>query len=659
MTLKIRSTFTAALLATVIFGCSDQKESPKDTEQKAASAQSDGKQIADKAEKAPKKVDPVKTYSAAEFFKTTTVFGSSINHDATAALVSSDETGVFNAYRYPLDGDKPTQLTNSTTDTIYGVSWFPADDRIIYTADQGGNELNHVYVRELDGSVKDLTPGDKHRAQFQGWTKDQMSFFVTTNERDPKGFDLYRYSTKDYSRELIYQNNDNWGIGVVSPDGRWLTLNQTVTNADNNLYLVDLKSEEKSPELITPHDGAISFQSYTFTPDSQKLIYATNEHGEFNQAWSLDLQSGGKSLFYQANWDVSFVYFSRDAKYRVVGINQDAQTKLDIAEVATGVSIQLPDLPEGDLRGVNFSADSKKMVFYINSDTSPSNLFSYQIGDKQAKRLTQSLNPDMNEADLVNSEVRRFKSFDDLEVPGLLYKPKDASNANKVPAMIWVHGGPGGQSRKGYRAAIQHLVNHGYAIFAVNNRGSSGYGKTFFHLDDKKHGEHDLQDIVYGKKYLQTLDWVDTENIGIMGGSYGGYMTMAGMAFTDEFKVGIDIFGVTNWQRTLTSIPPWWESFKKYLYDEMGDPATDGDRHRKISPLFHAEKIKNPVLIVQGANDPRVLQVESDEMVAAIRKNNVPVEYVLFEDEGHGFRKKVNRITASDAYLKFLKTYLK
>ena len=151
---------------------------------------------------------------------------------------------------------------------------------------------------------------------------------------------------------------------------------------------------------------------------------------------------------------------------------------------------------------------------------------------------------------------------------------------------------------------------------------------------------------------------MNADKIGIIGGSYGGYMTMAAMAFTDEFQVGIDIFGVTNWERTLNSIPPWWEAFKKSLYDEMGDPKTDGERHRAISPLFHADKIKKPVLIVQGANDPRVLQVESDEMVAAIKKNNVPVEYVLFPDEGHGFRKKANRITASDAYLTFLKKHL-
>ncbi len=640
--------FSAALFLTIVSGCSENNNQTVTQPE----TKTEPKIITQ-----PSSITAQK-YSAADFFKTTSVFGSSINHNATTVLVTSDESGVFNAYTYPMDGSAKTQLTQSSTDTIFGVSWFPNDDRILYTADQGGNELNHLFVRELDGSTKDLTEGENLKAIFAGWLKDDSGFFVLTNERDSKSFDVYQYSVNSYQREILFQNTDNWSIDQLSPNGRWLTLNKNTSNADSDIYIVDLNSKDKAPRLITDHQGDVRHSGYSFSADSKQFIYSTNEHGEYNQAWSINLQDDKKSVFYQANWDVAFVYFSNDGKYRVAGVNDDGQTKVDVAEVATGNSIQLPSLPEGDLRGINFSSDSKKMVFYINSDTSPSNLFSYEIGTPSANRLTNTLNPDIDENQLVSSEVKRFKSFDGLEIPGILYKPKTASAENKVSALVWVHGGPGGQSRKGYRAAIQHLVNQGYAIYAVNNRGSSGYGKTFFHLDDKKHGEDDLQDIVYGKKYLQTLNWIDGDKIGIIGGSYGGYMTMAAMAFTDEFKVGIDIFGVTNWQRTLKNIPPWWEAFKKSLYDEMGDPATDADRHYAISPLFHADKIKNPVLIVQGANDPRVLQVESDEMVAAIRKNGVYVDYVLFPDEGHGFRKKVNRITASEAYVKFLKEHL-
>jgi dipeptidyl aminopeptidase/acylaminoacyl peptidase len=212
-----------------------------------------------------------------------------------------------------------------------------------------------------------------------------------------------------------------------------------------------------------------------------------------------------------------------------------------------------------------------------------------------------------------------------------------------------------------FNPLIQYLNNQGYAILAVNNRGSSGYGKTFYKLDDKNHGENDLKDCLWGKKWLQELEYIDAEKIGIIGGSYGGYMTMAAMTFTpDEFKVGVNIFGVTNWIRTLKSIPAYWEASRKALYNELGDPySADSIRLKKISPLFHANNIKNPVMVLQGANDPRVLQVESDEIVAEMQKNKVPLEYVVFDDEGHGFRKKENQLEGYRKIKEFLDYYLK
>ena len=230
-----------------------------------------------------------------------------------------------------------------------------------------------------------------------------------------------------------------------------------------------------------------------------------------------------------------------------------------------------------------------------------------------------------------------------------------------MPALIWVHGVPGGQSRIGFNPLIQYLTNNGYAILAVNNRGSSGYGKSFYKMDNRNHGEKDLKDCVWGKKWLQKQEHIDENKIGIIGGSYGGYMTMAAMTFTpEEFMVGVNIFGVTNWIRTLKSIPIFWEANRKALYDELGDPFTiDSVRLKKISPLFHANKVKNPVLVLQGANDPRVLQIESDEIVEELNKNNIPVEYIVFDDEGHGFRKKENQIEGYMMIKNFLDLYLK
>ena len=226
--------------------------------------------------------------------------------------------------------------------------------------------------------------------------------------------------------------------------------------------------------------------------------------------------------------------------------------------------------------------------------------------------------------------------------------------------MVMVHGGPGGQAQVGYFALTQALVNHGYVVFDINNRGSSGYGKTFFAMDDRKHGEADLGDVVASKQHARGDRLRRHGAIGIIGGSYGGYMTLAALTLQpDAFKVGVDLFGISNWVRTLKNIPPWWESFRDALYAEMGDPKTDAARLRRISPLFNADKIKVPLMVLQGANDPRVLKVESDEIVAAAKKNGVPVEYVLFPDEGHGFVKKENEIRGYTRVLEFLDSHLR
>jgi len=606
----------------------------------------------------------VPTYTAEQFFATTSYVmvpstGMSFSADGGSILVSSDESGVFNLYALPVDGSKPVPLTDSQDDAIFPVSWFPEDRRVLYTYDSGGNELNHVYVREQDGTHRDLTPGEELKAQFLRWSSDGEHFYLLTTERDGRSFDIYRYATDGYDRELVFEN-PGMEDGDLSPDGRWVALVKNRTSADSDIYIVDLESDSREPRLITEHDGNINYSVYEFTPDSNHLAYSTNEHGEFVQAWTFELDTGEKSELVTAPWDVSYVTYSPGGRYRVSGINADARTEVTLYDRDADRPVDLPELPAGDPRNVRFSNSEDRVALLVNADNSPSNVHVFDIDGGEARQLTDALNPAIDQDHLVESTVVRYESFDGLEIPAIQYRPHGASAENPVPALVWVHGGPGGQSRTGYNATIQHLVNHGYAVLAANNRGSSGYGKTFFHMDDRRHGEEDLQDIVHGREYLESLDWVDGERIGVIGGSYGGYMVAAALAFEPEvFDVGINIFGVTNWVRTLSSIPPWWESFKEALYDEMGDPATDAERHRRISPLFHAENIIRPMLVVQGANDPRVLKVESDELVAAVRENEVPVEYVVFPNEGHGFVKRENRIKASEAYVEFLDTWLK
>ena len=613
---------------------------------------------------APSAATTVPAYSAEAFFLTTSYgmvgdTAHAFSADGTALLISSDATGVFNAYRLPLDGGQPEMLTTSDDNAVFAVSWFPHDERILYTYDGGGNELNHIVVREVDGSSHDLTPGDAVKAQFIRWSGDDKTFYLTTTERNGASFDVYRYSADDYSRELIYEN-PGFQISSISGDGRWLALDKPRTSADSDIYVVDLLSDAREPVLITPHEGNIEFTTYMIQADDRHLVYGSDEFGEFREAWRHDLETGEKTPFVRADWDVSYVGDSPSGRYLYYGINADARTEVTLRDQQSGKNVVLPPLPPGEIRSVRFAADEAQIALIVNADNSPSNIHLIDLANGSSRPLTDALNPEIDPAHLVTSDVVRYPSFDGLDIPAILYKPHGASAVSPVPGLVLVHGGPGGQTRTGYRALVQHLVNHGYAVLGANNRGSSGYGKTFYHMDDKRHGEQDLQDIVYGRKYLESLDWVDGDRIGVIGGSYGGYMVAAALTFEPEaFDVGIDIFGVTNWVRTLESIPPWWAAFKESLYDEMGDPATDAERHRRISPLFHAGNIVKPTLVIQGANDPRVLQVESDELVAAIQANEVPVEYIVFPDEGHGFRKRANQVTASEAYVRFLDTYLK
>lgn len=603
-------------------------------------------------------------HSVADFFNTTSYSiggggGYAFSQQSGDILISSDETGVFNAYALnPQTGDKRA-LTQSESNATFALTWFPMDGRILVTADNGGDELNHVFVRHADGELIDLTPGENVKAGFAGWSADGGHFWLITNERDPAAFDLYAYDAETYERTLVFQNSDALEISAVSPDGRWLALTRSRTSADSDLLLADLSTDE-APVLITEHEGNIAYGAYDFTADSSALIFATNEFGEWNQAWSHDLETGERSPLIEADWDVMYVSYSPSGRYRISAVNNDGFTDVTVFDTRSGETVNLPDsVPSGDLAGVRFNADETEMAFGVTSSVAPNNIHWVNLETGEHRQLTEALNPELDPQDLVEAQVVRFDSFDGVMIPGIMYRPHNASAETPVPALVWVHGGPGGQSRAGYSAAIQHLVNNGYAVYAANNRGSSGYGKTFYHMDDRRHGEEDLQDIVAAGEYLRSLDWVRDDAVGVIGGSYGGYITAAALTFHPEaFDVGINIFGVTNWVRTLESIPPWWESFREALYDEMGDPATDAERHRAISPLFHADQIVRPMLVVQGANDPRVLQVESDELVAAARENGAEVEYVLFPDEGHGFRRRENRITASEAYLSFLDEHL-
>lgn len=609
---------------------------------------------------------PLRTHPIEDFIDSTQLRGAAFSADGRRILFSSNRSGTWNAYSVAVEGGDWTAMTDSKADNSYAVAYFPNDDRVLVTRDQGGNELDHLYVVDADGRERDLTPGDKHLAEFMGFSHDGGHFYVASNERDPAQFDLYRYDSTSYARTQLYENTrgylftppgDDMGMTPVSPDGRWLTLH-TVNNAnDFDLSVLDLRSGEMI--VLSGGAGDARFQAQDFSPDSRWLYYTANDAGEFNALRRFNLATRAHEPMRAEAGDIARSHFSRSGRYRVDTVEREGGTAIRLVDMASGRDIGLPNLPAGEIRGVRFAPSERRLAFYLNGDRQPNDLYALDVGGAP-RALTRSLNEAIAPEDLVESGIVRFDSFDGMSIPNVLWKPHQASATARAPALVWVHGGPGGQTTRAHNPVVQFLANHGYVVLGVNNRGSAGYGKSFLAADDGKHGREPLQDVVAAKRYLQSLDYVDPERIGVIGQSYGGYMTVAALAFhPDEFRVGVDLFGVTNWLRTIESIPPHLGYIRKAAELEFGHPLSERDKLMAISPLFHAARINKPLMVLQGANDPRTLKAESDEIVAAVRKNGVPVEYVVFDDEGHGFSRKPNQIEGYGRVLAFLDHYLK
>ncbi len=598
----------------------------------------------------------IEQYTIAQFMDNENAYANGYSPDKSKVMLTSNRSGIFNLYTTPATGGELQPITQSDSASIYGISYFPNDERVLFRMDGNGDEIFKIYVKDSAG-VRALTPTKNVRALFRGWSKDGKSFFYGSNERDARYMDHYEMDIETFTPSLIYKTEDGMEFGGMSDDRKYVALTKSINTNDSDLFLLNTTTGEQTK--INTSQSSNTPQA--FAPDGSALYYTTDAEGEFSYLMRYDIKSGERSTVAQRDWDITGFYFTHNGTYQILFTNEDAKTEMEVTETATGDALTFPTFEGQSITDVEFSRDETMALLRVGGSHTPTNSYSYNVNTGAVHQLTDVLNDAIDADHLVAAEVIRYKSFDGLEIPAIYYQPKQATPEAKVPAMVWVHGGPGGQSRQGFNSTIQYLVNHGYAVLAVNNRGSSGYGKSFYQMDDQNHGDKDLKDVVAGKDWLAAQPVIDAEKIGIIGGSYGGYMVMAALTYApEEFDVGVNIFGVTNWLRTLKSIPPWWESFKDALYTEMGDPNTsDSVRLREISPLFHTENVTKPLMVLQGAQDPRVLQVESDEIVENVRQNGVPVEYILFEDEGHGFVKKENQIEAYGKIKEFLDQYLK
>ncbi len=451
----------------------------------------------------------------------------------------------------------------------------------------------------------------------------------------------------------------------VSPDGKWAAALRTVSHEIIKVLLFDLTTPKKPPIIVSKkaaYEGTNIGVNFSY--DSDYFYYQAVESGDFIETWIWELRSAEKSLLISAPHDVRYHLQSPNGKYNITSTNEDGFYKLSIKSEIKGEALLFSALPiTHNIESLRFSRADESALLLTSRPNAPPSLYHIGLSDgAPSVCIIEAINPEIAYTDLVGGKIIRFTSFDDLGVPSVLYRPKDASQANPASAVVWVHGGPESQSRPIYLPIIQYLVNHGYAIIAPNFRGSGGYGRTYLSLNDKRHGEGDLQDVIYAKRYLETLDWVDADAVAVMGPSYGGFLSLSALVFhPDEFAAGVSQYGVADFVSLLENFPAMWTSVRASFFAEFGDPSIPADRRRLLAaaPLHAADRITKPLLLLHGAKDPRVPVDQTQRIFDVVQENNVDARILIFSDEGHGFNKRRNLIKEATEILRFLDEHLK
>ncbi|HSG28702.1 MAG TPA: alpha/beta fold hydrolase [Candidatus Krumholzibacterium sp.] len=597
-------------------------------------------------------------YTIDQFMDFTWIGGGAFSYDESKLLITTDLTGFFNAYSIPVGGGEMTPLTTDEKYATFALSYFPASDDFLFLRDEAGKGNYHIFMKDEQGNERDITPWPGSRAAFHGWTRDQEHMVFTSNKRDGRFEDIYLMEIKSMKPKMIFLNDAGYILGHISDDMRFLALYRYLTEHDSRMFIYDRETGDLKD--LSRHEGNIVFRPMEFSPDSRYLYYLTNRDSEFFYLCRYELSSGQSETVESTEWDIMYSYFSWNGRYRVSGVNAGGKTEIRLYDTATGEPLELEGMPEGEISRVMFSRSGRFMRFFVSGSTTPTDLYVYDFEKGAPSRITRSMSSEIDPDDMVAAQSIKYRSFDGEPIPAVYYKPRDVRPGDRIPAVIYVHGGPGGQTTFGYNGFFQYLANHGYAVLAPNNRGSSGYGKRFQALDDMRHGRDDMRDLVAGKRWLEKTGYVDPEKVGIVGHSYGGFLVLSAMiAEPEEFAAGVDLFGMVDWVRTLKDLPASWEHYKDAFYREMGYPDKDAEYLRSISPLYSAERISRPLMVFQGGLDTWVLKIEAEEVADKIRRSGGEVDYILFEDEAHGFQKKANRMKAQKEILGFLDMHVK
>jgi dipeptidyl aminopeptidase/acylaminoacyl peptidase len=574
-------------------------------------------------------------------------------------------TGTPQVWSVASTGGWPEQLT-FYTDRVDFVRWSPDGTGMLFGKARGGDENAQLYWMSPDGAqVRQLTDAPKIRYNFGAWSADGRRISYASNKRNPNFFDIYVMDLGDGRESLVYQQDGSNAAVAWSHDGRFIVVSRSsdTLSLDNDLYLVELAS--KGVTHLTPHEGAAQFGDVHFTRDNRSLLLSTNVGGEWQSLARMDLQSRRIAPATTALWDTDASEMSVDGRLLAYTLNRDGFSELYVRKLNEAGAGDDKDTPvalpgKGVVGGLDFSRDGRKLAFTFAGARFNSDVWLYDLRTRKLEQVTRSSRAAIPQSSFVEPELIRYKTFDGREIPAWYYKPRSmqTGGANRaLPVIVSVHGGPEGQERPAFNPTYQYFLSRGYAVLAPNVRGSTGYGKTYTHLDDVKLREDSVKDLAAAVEWLKTSGGADARRIAVMGGSYGGYMALAAITLYPEmWAAAVEMYGISNFETNLRNTSGYR---RRQREREYGTLAGDLEFLRSVSPIYKVNRIKAPLLVFQGKNDPRVPYTESEQIVQALRARNAPVEYTLFDDEGHGFVKLNNRLVVYPKIVDFLERHMK
>lgn len=601
-------------------------------------------------------------YQIERFFATRRVRALTPSPDGSRLLFASDMSGQFNLWAIDPTGGWPRQLTLFDQDSVREAAWSPRGEQIAFTADDSGTERFQVYLMDaVGGWPRRIThlDGVQHTLAESPFSPDGRTLAYGANANHPRTVDIHLYDLESGEVRVIPGPGGLLNLGAFSPDGQYLLATQILGNTDQDIWLIHLASGER--RNLTAHTGRkAKFVAQGWAADTSGFYLLTNDGREFDGLAFYDLAKGEWAYRLAEDWDIEMTALSGDGSLLACIINEAGRSRLKVVEVGTGRERPLPSLPTGVVASISFAGPENRLFLLLSTHASPNEIHRLDLRTGQRVQLTQSMLGNIPPERFVAPELVHVESFDGRMVPAWLYRPHGIKPGERVPVVMAIHGGSQAQERPNYHYAggfYQYLLSQSIAILAPNIRGSGGFGSTYQNLLLRDWGGGGLRDVEACNQYLRRLDWIDPDRIGIWGGSFGGFMTLsAATRLPDLWAAACDYCGPSNLLTFTHSMPPQWRPMIK---EWIGDPEEDRELLLERSPITYADQLQCPLMIVQGAQDPRVVKAESDQMVERLRSLGREVEYLVFEDEGHGFAKKENQLKGYRSMADFLIRHLK